>query len=106
MRQVDLQKLRIGLSKELNDLPVEVIKRGKVIAVINAPGGKAEEDVVSKTFEKITKDEGFQPLNTKEQVFKKFGMKPAKTNNKPITPFSLCPKHKGSMLMTCGCPQG
>lgn len=38
MKQVGIAELRKELLEVLNDLPVEVTRRGKVVAVITRPG--------------------------------------------------------------------
>ena len=43
MRQINIDNLRRDLTKELSDLPFEIIKRGKVIATVLRPNLKVQD---------------------------------------------------------------
>ena len=44
MRQVTIDNLRRDLTKEIADLPFEVIKRGEVIAAVTSPNLKVQDN--------------------------------------------------------------
>ena len=78
MKKIKLQDLRVSLSKELNDLPLEITKRGKTIAYI------------VRTLEETSSRPKLTAL--------------VKTTKKDAPMF--CPKHKGQKLgdyYSCGC---
>ena len=49
MRQINIQTLRAGLKQELDDLPVQIIRSGKVIAWIIKPNSVQNELKTIKT---------------------------------------------------------
>jgi len=87
MREVNLQDLRVNLSKELNDLPIEITKRGKTIAYI------VTEPEIVKTPKSL-------PVPSKNAVT--LAKKAVSLADAPKT----CPKHGGTRLgdhYSCGC---
>ena len=80
MKKIKLQDLRVSLSKELNDLPLEITKRGKTIAYI------------VRTLEETSSRPKLTALVKTTKIMKDAPM--------------FCPKHKGQRLgdyYSCGC---
>ena len=46
MRQVTIDALRKGLTHELDDLPFEIVKRGKVVAEVMEPLDEDELSII------------------------------------------------------------
>jgi len=51
MRQINIEQLKIHLNKELNDLPFEITKRSKVIAIV-----KSIDDVQTSAVQPIKEE--------------------------------------------------
>jgi len=91
MRSINLKDLRSNLGKELNDLPIKIIKRGKTIAFIVSELESNSKSIASAIKAKPSKN--------------------AVTLAKKIVSLAdapkVCPKHGGTRLgdhYTCGCP--
>ena len=54
MRQVNIKELKKNLSRELNDLPLEITKFGRVIGVICEKGSHLDDEKTEKGSYKLT----------------------------------------------------
>lgn len=98
MRQIGIKYLQKNLSNELESLPFEIIRYGKVIAIVNDAENK-EPEPKEKEFEKVIEETKDKVKEYKKQIVKL--SKPEKIRKAPGG-FNICPKHKG-FYFSCGC---
>jgi len=101
MRQIGIKYLQKNLSKELAELPFEIVKYGKVIAtVINQ--SKEQPEIIPKVeeFKEVIAETKDKVKEYKQQIVK---VTPPKKAKKYMGVFGICPKHHGSSYFTCGC---
>lgn len=89
MREVNIKQFRANVRKELTDLPFEITNRDKVIATVLTG--------------RITEQAGEINEQEKEEPTKIEWVKKVKESNKQDGVGGFCPKHKGSIYLTCGC---